>query len=384
MWLPIITSLLFFLLLFFFDRSTPGSEIFQIESLWFYDLQKSKELQVSPKINEFIFPEVFSLRHKEEIWSFYFSDQRQVKKIVRDDLVYVPIFSDAWYQYTKNQSRIIYKNGHSDTIYWEKDFYGYPISDTLGKNLIILSGDHSSFNLYDNNGQWRNTYSGLYISHFCQDHDVKKPNRQIVLFADGKFIVINDEKSMEFEIIEKNRTFFLKSCSLSSDGNTLIIHTLVQESGEVKENDAFYLYTFNSDNEPIFQKSYPIEESYPHLLSMAVNSHGLLFGSKTATFYISFEDDDLNWRKEKEKQMINFRPVFALKDYLLYSEKKDLYLIGNQGKELLRVPMPREPLRFIHLPIAEREMQGRPLSEESDRQAFLIQFEDALQIIQIW
>ena len=398
--IAILTSFFFFIIFFTLLRDG-GQAGFYIDLIWAHQLQENQEIFFSREENTDWDLPVISLldRQRSLVWSFSLAGVPRVRSTMASDqaLYHVPLFSDIWYRYTKNQDRVRYTAGHEQIIYWEKDYYGYPFSDAWGERLIVIAGDHSAVDIFDNNGQKLSSFSGIYLTHVCESLVVNNWRSQILLFSEGTFIVLSAQGNRRF-LVEKaaNETLFLKSCAIAVDGRKLAIHSLVQRDansadGQLQQQqDEILIYSLDPEEGASLDHRFTLPRIYPHVLFMALYADGILYGSgsENEIFFHSFEDKDYHWQKSTMVQEQRYRPVLALRNYLVYADGPELVMLGVSGIEVLRFPLVTNPLQLLYVPVQSVQESGDDISifetgSIAVPELFLIRHAKFLQLMQI-
>lgn len=261
-----------------------------------------------------------------------------LNKITQAQRFSVPLFGNAYFAYNKLGKTIHYYARDGEEL-WSKKYPYYPLSDYYGRLTLLLSGDSSRVYLLNPNGFLMGIQRvyGAYLS----DYDfASRLSAAALIFSSGESYLIqsNGELVFKYEFASahghEKENLFLKSCALSPQAQFLAVHFL-----KGKEDRLVVL------EKGIEQKAKLVYETvlprvYPHLLHMALNSHGVLVAAPDQTLFFAL-DGKGNWRKSldcKQKCPI-YRPVYADKDFFAFGFGKNWALVDQKGRLLFQAAL---------------------------------------------
>ncbi len=298
----------------------------------------------------FYLPSLFSLWHRPNLPQLSFIGLAKLKysaspppNLGPDDLTSVPLFGDGYFAYRKIGKEIRY---HSNTgeILWNKPYSQYPISDYYGQLILLLTGDSSRVDFINHDGLLAKDKS-LYGS-LITDHDfAARISHAAVIFSSGESYVVQADASIVFThnfAATNQAPVFLKSCALSPNGRLLAVHLLKGDTdllvvlGEADRNE--------NQKQAKKQLEVHLGQVYPHLIHIAINSHGVLVTAPDQTMFFSLTGQK-SWTKKnpchrkKEKDCPIYRPVYAGEHFFTYGLGKDHQqanwtLLNRDGRQI--------------------------------------------------
>ena len=257
----------------------------------------------------------------------------------------VPLFGNGYFAYNKLGKDIRYYSRAGEEL-WHKEYPYYPLSDYYGNLILLLAGDSSRVYFMNPNGflMGAESVSGSYLS----DYDfASRLSAAALIFSSGEVYLIQSKGEIVFrhEFSSEGENIFLKSCALSPQAQFLAVHLLKGEKD--------MLVILKADTE---QKAEVIYEAilprvYPHLLHIALNSHGVLIAAPEQTLFWDLAGDR-SWTKSlacKQNCPI-YRPVYADEDFFAFGSAKNWTLVDQGGGILFQASLAaelEEPWRFL-------------------------------------
>ena len=240
---------------------------------------------------------------------------------------YVPFLGSGFIKYQKVGGLIEYVSLNGEVL-WKKDYAAYPYSDPTGKLLLFVSGDANDTILADENGSVIARSSGDLLGHHCFS---ARALRVGLSFSGTAFRVLDEKGAVLLQWAPKER-FFLKSCALSPDGNRAAVHY------DAEGADWIAIFALGAGKEPERLARFKLDSRYPHLLSLALEQHGLLVGAPERVLFFD-ADGDLVWSKKTRMDGF-YRPVYAGPGLFAFGVDEDLLFLDGRGRRLARTRLP--------------------------------------------
>ncbi|MDH5655929.1 MAG: hypothetical protein OEZ34_08475 [Spirochaetia bacterium] len=258
-----------------------------------------------------------------------FQEDRSIDS--KDFLTFSPFLGKGFFIYKKVGKEISFLTSDGEVL-WKKPFSSYPVTDPMGRVILLLTGDNNRVDLADMNGNPAGVFS--VSGNFLSDYDFSIIDSVILLsFANGDIALLSKEGNLllRFQIssflnVKGEETLFVKSNSVSSDGKRFAVHYVF------KERDYVSVFSFDKEDPESFQKEYEIslDRIYPHILHFAVESSGILIAAPdSASFYN--EDGELLWKNKLQEKEEIYRPVFSLKHIFAYMEGNTVHVFDSSG-----------------------------------------------------
>ncbi len=329
-------------ILFFILFPSSGTEFPNFSFLWRYNLRGGNSLAVNSSSADggASFPRPFfnGLLLQQDTQEVLFTPSGE-EPVASGQLLFVPFLGDGYFAYRKIGTNISYHTLQGEEL-WKREQESYPVSDSYGKLVLLVSGDNSRVDLIDYNGVsvGAKTISGNFLTDYCF---AARNSIGSLLFSDGAWYILQEggklvAKYRDEEGGEEREgdVPFFKSCALGPDGHFLALHALIGG------RDTILLFSVSEQGiEKLREVTLPAV--YPHLLHMAVNRLGVLVAApdRTLFFKLSAQQD---WQRGYKGNKI-FRPLFAGQDFFLYGE--DNMLVVTDGEA--------HPIASLFLDIAE-------------------------------
>ena len=257
----------------------------------------------------------------------------------------VPLFGDGYFAYNKLGKDIRYYSSQGEEL-WQKEYPYYPVSDHYGNLILLLAGDSSRVYFMNRNGflMGKKNVSGAYLS----DYDfASRLSASALIFSSGELYLIQSKGKIVFKhkFSREGKNVFLKSCALSPRGQLLAVHLLKDKK------DMLVVLKADSGQRAEVVYETPLPKVYPHLLHMALNSHGVLIAAPDQTLFLSLTGKK-NWTKALtcKQDCPTYRPVYADENFFAFGSGKKWTLVDQGGPILFQAslaPTIKEPWRFL-------------------------------------
>ena len=268
-----------------------------------------------------------------------FIQSSNLKEISRAERFSVPLFGEGSFAYNKIGKAIYYYSRQGEEL-WRKEYPYYPVSDYYGKLILLLTGDSSRVYLLNQNGflMGEKEIYGAYLSDYAF---ANRRSLAALIFSSGEAYLIQSEGEILFQhnFSNEREGVFLKSCALSLGGELLAVHFLQWRSGSGNTEKRDMLVVLKKDEgqeaEIVYQT--PLPKIYPHLLHMALNSHGLLAAAPQETLFWSLKGKGKWIKKHSCKQECPvYRPVYADEEFFAFGLFRSWALLDKEGQILFQ------------------------------------------------
>lgn len=279
-------------------------------------------------------------------------------------LYYVPPEGNGYFEYQKIGKEIAYY-AHPDELYWKRESASYPVSDSRGKWILLMSGDLTAVRLMDHNG---NAAPGLPLSGvlmtdyaFSDTYEIENTASSspsvgaeaAVLFSSGPVYIVRFEPKFSvftLSIPDAERSF---AKSVAIDGDRIAIHLQQDDQDFIRE------YRLDEEKERLKEiESVRLPLVVPHRMPMALTESGVLFAS--GRFAGQIEDGAISWTGngagvadfDPEIPGVEFQgDALATGDFAIAGGERFLYLlVKNDDQEEMPVAStlrPSSPYRLL-------------------------------------
>ena len=302
------------------------------------------------------------------------------------DRIVVPLLGDGYWTYAKIAKQLAHFSRKQELL-WAKDLHYYPAVDHYGKILLLLAADGTQILVNNRDGLAK----GIERIHgtFLVDYDfATSTSAGALAFINGEIYVIDARGELLFYYaFPEKQAVLVKSCTLSMDASFVAVHfsptKMHTHKSTAEASDYIWVFRIpkagNSKNKKLAEvralsrqivqepshsmrkkakketkrrqlakirklsRAYVLKlgQSYPHLIHMALNSHGLVLVAPDKSLFYRFSS-----RLQRKKQWSQpslcdkdcpiYRPVYAAKDFLAYGDGDSWSLIGKNGDVLLQ------------------------------------------------
>ena len=257
----------------------------------------------------------------------------------------IPLFGLGYLSYKKLGRDINFISTRGEVL-WNKKYSSYPISDYYGKLILLLSGDSSNIEIITSNGFSldKDQLHGVYLSDYGF---ATRVSVVLLVFSSGETYLIEETGKTVFKHIFKSETnnIFLKSGVLSPRAKLSAVHLF--KDGR----DMIFIIEKDNNEKAKIVRRIVLPKIYPHLLHMAINSHGLLIAAPDETSFFALESGD-DWSQKTfctEKCSL-YRPVYADENFFAFGFDKTWHFLDSDGVSLFQTTISQElptPWRFL-------------------------------------
>ena len=301
-------------------------------------------------------------------------------ELERGALVWAPFLGGGYFVYSRIGREIRFFDRGGEEL-WKKEFFSYPVSDPQGRTILMLTGDASRVDFIDANGAsvGLGRVHGAFLSDFAF---AARTPRAVLAFLDRRLYVVDDRGRLRLSLVEEaeDRPYFFKSAAISPDGSLVAVHALdgtndvlrvyaardpvaaeefYAEEGEVSGGLRALPDSLRRAVRAELQAEFALEQSFPHLLHMALGPRGLLLTAPEYARYFDLDDSDYHWTRNtpparlprpvvgepeagsaedgeepppRRRASPVYRPVYADERFFAYGEANYLRVLNARGE----------------------------------------------------